>query len=213
VSVSLNEVEATAKKAARGAGYSWGMAEEAAKTTRWLCAHGLDGCASLAALLGKTDGAVLADMAPKSLTDEWHASSGMLCPVMTGAALSDCATRLRQTDIHLANITEPVLILPFVVAAARQLGTTITVAWDGLSATTDGTDISWKGDEDLTAATTVRVTIRIGGTLDRSAPHHTRAAPDAAVWNRLHQLAGRTYAPATEESRLLGAGVGVSDNE
>ncbi|NND22495.1 MAG: DUF3726 domain-containing protein, partial [Silicimonas sp.] len=42
MSYSLNEVEATAKKAARGAGYPWGLAEEAAKATRWLCAHDID---------------------------------------------------------------------------------------------------------------------------------------------------------------------------
>ena len=33
MSLSLNEVESTAKKAARGAGYPWGLAEEAAKAT------------------------------------------------------------------------------------------------------------------------------------------------------------------------------------
>ena len=51
MSYALNEVEATAKRAARGAGYSWGLAEEASKATRWLCAKGIDGSAVLAGLL------------------------------------------------------------------------------------------------------------------------------------------------------------------
>jgi hypothetical protein len=212
VSVSLNEVEATAKKATRGAGYSWGIAEEAAKATRWLCAHGFDGCASLSALLRKTDRAVLAEMAPTALTQEWCASSGALCSIMAGAALSDCAMRLKQTDIQMVSVVEPLLVLPFAAAAARQLGVTITVAWDGQSATTDGAEISLSDAAGMAAAK-ARLTIRIGGTLGRTTPHYTRTAPDAAVWDKLHQLAGRTYAPATEESRLLGAGVGVSDNE
>ena len=36
---SLNEIESLAKKAARGAGLDWGLAEEAGKTTRcWVIA-------------------------------------------------------------------------------------------------------------------------------------------------------------------------------
>ena len=40
MNLSLNEVEATAKKATRGAGYPWGLAEEAGKAVRWLCGAG-----------------------------------------------------------------------------------------------------------------------------------------------------------------------------
>lgn len=54
--LSLNEVQVTAKKAARGAGYPWGIAEEAGQAARWLCSHGLDGCAALAGVLARFDG-------------------------------------------------------------------------------------------------------------------------------------------------------------
>jgi hypothetical protein len=33
------------------------------------------------------------------------------------------------------------------------------------------------------------------------------------VWSRLEEFTYRTYAPATEESRALGAGAGLSDND
>ena len=33
---SLNEIESLCKKAARGAGMSWGLAEEAGKAAKWL---------------------------------------------------------------------------------------------------------------------------------------------------------------------------------
>ena len=33
---SLYEIEVTGKRAARGSGFSWGLAEEAGKATRWL---------------------------------------------------------------------------------------------------------------------------------------------------------------------------------
>lgn len=211
--VSLNEVEAAAKKAARGAGYSWGMAEEAAKATRWLCANGFDGCGSLAALLRRSDNAELTEMATTTLTSEWRAASGALCPILVGAALSDNAKRLEQTEIRMVNVVEPMLVLPFAALAARQLGTTITVTWAGLRATTDGLNVGWSSDHDPIASTTNRVAISIGGTLGWTKPHQTRAAPQVAVWGWLQQLAARTYAPATEQSRVLGAGVGTSDSD
>ena len=40
---SLNEIEAIGKRAARGAGLPWGLAEEAGKAARWLTARGLPG--------------------------------------------------------------------------------------------------------------------------------------------------------------------------
>ncbi|MEO0980892.1 MAG: DUF3726 domain-containing protein, partial [Pseudomonadota bacterium] len=40
-----------------------------------------------------------------------------------------------------------------------------------------------------------------------------RATPDPDSWTRLGVLAHRTYAPATDESRLRGAGAGLSDND
>lgn len=79
-SFALNEVEATAKNAARGAGYSWGMAEEAAKATRWLCANGIDGCKALARVLAQADEIGPREMAPRDLSGDWAAEAGALCP-------------------------------------------------------------------------------------------------------------------------------------
>ena len=70
MSFALIEVEATAKKAARGAGHSWGMAEEAARAARWLCAHGIDGVAGLARALARVDGSDPRQHAPARLAVE-----------------------------------------------------------------------------------------------------------------------------------------------
>ncbi|MEO1102920.1 MAG: DUF3726 domain-containing protein, partial [Pseudomonadota bacterium] len=80
---SLNEVEALARKATRGAGYSWGMAEEAGKATRWTCAAGWPGANALAHLLTQTDGTSTADLGPTSIHGTWTARTGLLCPLTT----------------------------------------------------------------------------------------------------------------------------------
>lgn len=209
MSYALNEVEATAKRAARGAGYSWGLAEEAAKATRWLCAQGLDGPAFLAALLEAGYAANLSAHVPQDLQAEWQAAAP-LCPLGTGAALSDCAAQLQTAPLATGPVSQPAMILPFAALAARQLGACVTVEGEGFQAVTDGTGLQCEGVLPETAA---RLTIRAAGSLTNANPSCTRAEPEEAAWAVLNRFAHKTYAPATEESRLLGAGAGLSDND
>jgi hypothetical protein len=214
MSHSLNEVEATAKRAARGAGFCWGLAEEAGKAARWLCANGQDGCGVLARLLDDLDGEPLSALSPMSLDGEWTSPSGRLCPLMAGVTLSDCASRLDEGDIIMSGVMHPALILPFSASAAQQRKGDVTVSWDGLSAVTNSSGMRLvEAASAFTAVAAARVRVRSGGTVDPLTPHATRATPDAEHWATLNRFAHRTYAPASEASRLLGAGAGLSDND
>ena len=104
----------------------------------------------------------------------------------------------------------PALLLPFAANAARQLDMTVTVIAGQCTAVTNGTAVSCSGNLPTQAE---RVDIRIGDPIGTVSPTCTRAAPDPAIWALLNSFAHRTYAPATEESRLLGAGAGLSDND
>lgn len=212
MTLSLNEIEVTARKAARGAGYSWGLAEEAGKATRWLCAHGMDGCAALAGLLTLVDSADLPDRSPIADGPAWKAPGGTLCPLIAGAALSDRAYQVGGSELRLENVTLPILLAPFAALLGRQTGQTVTVAWPGTQLCTDGARIGLTGAlrDDPGSAT---VTVTAGGTIDAPNPARGRADPDPAAWKILNAFAHRTYAPATEESRLRGAGAGLSDND
>ena len=199
---SLNEVEATAKKAARGAGYSWGLAEEAGKAVRWLCAQGVDGCAALAGLLAKIDGIPLAKFAPDTDVTPWRAQADALCPITTGCVLSDRAAQLAQNTFQTGPITSPALLFPFAAYAAVGNGC-ITLTWPSGYAVTDGENLSLRGQLELTCK---RIDVSRSGTLENANQACTRAAPDPSVWQALNRFAHRTYAPATDASRLKGAG-------
>ncbi len=190
---SLNEVEATAKKAARGAGYSWGVADEAGFAARWLTARGVDGCAALAALLRRMDGVDFNAAKPDMTQDDW-AAAGPLCPLSTGCLMSDLGRR----DYSIGPVAVPILVLPFV---AGRGGAAIETA-NG-TVTTDGESVCFNGIIDESASRViVAAPIVMPDRLDRS----DRANPDPAAWATLLAFAHRTYAPATEESRLKGAG-------
>ncbi|WP_146347185.1 DUF3726 domain-containing protein [Phaeobacter marinintestinus] len=191
MSFSLNEVDAMAKRATRGVGYAWGLAEEAGKATRWLCAHSLDGVSVLAA----------------TLEDDPDPSS---CPLIAGTALSDKAADLTDAPLTLIDLSQPMLLLAFAGSAARQLGHPVTLTCNSVVAVTDGSGLALSGTFPIQAKT---VDIRLGGQMDTPLQTATRVTPDQNAWATLERFAHRTYAPATEESRRLGAGAGLSDND
>lgn len=211
---ALIEVEAMAKKAARGAGYSWGMAEEAANATRWLCAAGFDGVAALAVVLAQTNGLNQREMAPSLLAGDWQAGTGTMCPLMAGATLSDCTDYWAKDGKRIANVIAPILLVPFAASSARQLGTTVTLETNDARVVTDGSAISISSKHDAALfATAETINVRTGGQLDHPLPAQLRANPSDADWATLNTFAHRTYAPDTEASRLRGAGAGLTDND
>ena len=207
LNLSLNEVAATAKKAARGAGYSWGMAEEAAAAVRWLAASGIEGCAPLVALLDQADGAP-ENHRPNVAGPIWQASGSGVCPLAAGTALADHSTGLVALQTRIADVMAPVLLLACAADAARMTGRAVSVACGTEALTTDGTRLGGtslpeRGDVDIS----------FGGALETPRAPMSRATPAPEVWAALNAFAERTYAPASEASRLMGAGAGTNDND
>jgi len=213
---SMNEVEVLAKKAARGAGQSWGLAEETGKAVRMLAGQGIDTTGYLVTLLGANDGVAYSDIAPADVGGVWTAAGGQLCPLVTGACLSDRAAEIGAGRVlTLESIAFPVFLIPFAQAVARQSGRTIRLSWADVSVFADGTQVRVEGNESaLTAAEVGRAEICA---VDTPAGHAMeqcdRAAMSQTAAAGLNGFAQRTYAPATEASRLAGAGAGLSDND
>ena len=210
MSFSLNEIEATAKKATRGAGYPWGLAEEAGKATRWLCAQGVDGCMALADLLHRVDGDDLAGFRPQVTKTPWVAPNGVLCPLMTGATLSDLGANVVTDGIELGAVASPVLLAPFVAPLAQDMERPVSLALDETVLIVTGNTLPGPYTP---PAFVGRVAVHICETHDAPNNLQERATPEPAIWSALLSFAHRTYAPATEASRRKGAGAGLTDTD
>ncbi len=211
MSYSLNEVQAMAKRAARGAGLDWGMAEEAAWAARWLCRAGLPGVEILSHLLVRRqsqDGT----LATRDQSTIWTARQGDLSPLFAGPALSDSMVDLLHGPFRLQAVRQPLMLLPFASSAATQLDRVVALRWDGGEASVGQPGLCLTGTAPDLADVEVACLSPHRDT-ELHALTHTRADPDPAAWNRLGNLAHATYAPATEASRRLGAGAGLSDND
>jgi len=216
---SLNEVEATVKKAVRAVGYPWGLAEEAGRSARWLCHYGHDGCAAVIRHLSVFDGLIDSDNldahSPCTQTGIWRADVAPLCPFYSGVSLSDHAQPLVNEllpiqELQLEQVVEPLLLCFFVAQAARQCNSIIRLDWQGGSVVADAHKASVT-DNSQSVLSDVTMSL-----VDTQIAHDTvsqRGYPGEKTWQVLNQYAARTYAPATEESRLKGAGAGLSDND
>lgn len=217
MSWSLNEIEGLARKAARGSGFSWGLAEEAGKATRWLCAADLPGADLLAALLTRNDKVPYDTICPQEDTGTWKASGGQLCPLIAGAALCDRANDLANgKTIECGATSYPLLMVPFMAGAADLTGQTLTISWPGISISRSAEGTHYQIDEraQLTVEMAENVTVAQGvAAASKSHRRAYRGHISADIAEVLTKLAHRTYAPDTPESRLAGAGAGLTDND
>ena len=191
MSWSLVETEALARKAARGGGYSWGQAEDAGAAVRWLEVRGLPGAAALLALL------------------EMPGDTGS-CPIAHGTNLCDRGEP--PVPVTIADMRSPVLLVPFLAWVTKPDDLYLAVSL-GAARIVLGPDGVWLDD---VHGLPERAEVRISVTTRPAAPPiavRDRCTCGADVMQALDWFAARTYAPATEQSRLAGAGAGLSDND
>ncbi len=216
MSWSLNELEAETRKAIRGAGLSWGLAEDGAKAVRWLAAQGVDPLPALRDILDRHGHANIAPTFTMAETGRWHAAAP-ICPITLGAALCDNAGRLATEPCVAGPVARPLLLIPFVATAARILGRPLQLDVNGspvvLNAQGDPSgDVSVL---DLPDVSNIHCAVAVGQ------PHASqfRAAStrgmeaDPQSWARIEAYVHRTYVPASEHSRRAGAGAGLIDND
>lgn len=199
MSWSLGETAALALKATRGAGMSWGLAEETAASVVWLHSRGLPGMSALCGYLGSAN---------TFRTDE------PACPIITGCALIDGSTEAPDrlsVSRDLGLVQAPLLLLPFV---ARLDPGTIWLHAPGLGGVADQTDGDRWQSHCLRGAASCRIEYRDRPQIDPGRERLTRLGEQfACCVDRLGTFAHRTYAPATGQSRMSGAGAGLTDND
>lgn len=201
--LSLAEIDALCRKAARGAGCPWGLAEEAGKAARWLASHGLPGPEALAALLD----------APRSCrcgNDEQAPG----CSLVLGARLSDEAGAIARRGAGFGAVAQPLLMLAQAGQAAAALGRPVALHWAGFHAVCvpDGLSLEHAETRDAPVAADVACTPAAVPASSRPPSTGARAVAPAAL-DRLERLAALTYAPATDASRSSGAGAANLDTE
>jgi hypothetical protein len=216
---TLVEIEGYFRKVARAIDLPWGLAEEAGKASRWLAAFNLPGPESMLRHLQNIEGKDYEQYKPiigaDAISELWQATGQTLCPIITGAAIADRVKLLLDGHtISLGAVAYPVLLAATIGQASRCHNMIITTSWAGVKLSCYGSGIRIEGNrDDLWLDNIDAVSCQqTFGTSPEHMPSTLAYAIDSDVWQLVDELAFRTYAPATAQSRA-GAGAGLSDND
>ncbi len=215
--LSIGELEALVLKACRGAGYSWGLSQEAGRAAAWLAIRGLPSADLFAFYLSQINGVDPVSLTPSGLNIDVTDNARPQCPVMTGALLSDYG-KLAGTNVDTGPIYSPAIILPFVAYCAKSAKT-------GMCMNINGAEVWLNGDGELTSLPPDydqifdlnRPSIVRIACLDECdgvpvTSESRRAVVSESRLQTLETLAHLTYVPASDQSRS-GAGAGLTDND
>ena len=205
ISWSLGETAALATKAARGAGMPWGLAAETGGAVSWLQARGIPGLAALCQYLKwRCSGSV-------ALWPDHSSASTFYCPIALGTSYMDGALPVNLT---IDNVRGPLLMLPFI--AKRHNEQPMQVDFGDISIYLSS-DVFFSSYRDINLLINqAKCTIKNANDPPDMKPYMFANRVPSYFFGcvkALDEFAKKTYAPATEESRLTGAGAGLNDND
>ncbi len=209
MSWSLGETKTLAVKAASGSGMSWGLAEEAGFAVHWLQRRGAPGLRALAALL-EWQAESPEDCLPIRHFSEVGGPTGVLNPIELGARLID---KNQCSGSGPGKLYQPLLLAPFIATVASSRG--CKLKWGEVSILLNGGSMQTSVNPEalLTGHATCCVSAINDDAFSPGRLHERVPDSEADAIARLGFFAARTYAPATESSRLAGAGAGLNDND
>ena len=201
---SFSEIDTTAKRASKAAGFSWGIAEEIGKSIRSLELFGLPGIINLKNYLKK-----IKQKHPKKIAKiekENKIDDRELCPIYSGVALLDSCLELEKLkSIKFYNLSYPLLILPFISKASEIISKKILVQYDNTSflLNFDKSIFSKSIDKQIQSLANV-VNIEF---------IENKNSFSEQDWKELYKLSEETFVNESDSSKAKAAGAGLTDND
>ena len=201
---TLSEIDTTSKRAAKGAGFSWGIAEEVGKNMRLLELFGLPGIKNL--------NQFLKDYKEKQfqkvtlISDTNNANKYPFCPIILGVNFIDQVNLLdKKINIQISNVAFPLLFLPFVSRASEMIGKRIFLKIEEkefLLNLNQSIYSNYLKNEILEVCNTINISF-----IENSNSFNENE------WKELYKLSEDTFVKETESLKISGAGAGLTDND
>lgn len=224
---SIGEVDSLVLKACRGAGYSWGLAQEAGNAAAWMAMQGMPSLDEFALLVQKIDKMTVNELTPVNIglsagdtnIQHWSAPARGVCPVLAGLAFAE--SDLSQVDwvagVVMENILQPLVLTHFVARAADQLTLNLVVTIGATEIVCGEQQARFVADRvdqpGFAGPEQSDVIIRRSARGQQAGTIYQRASGLESGMEVLQHYAHRTYVPASEDSRNSGAGAGILDND
>ena len=201
---TLSEIDTTSKRAAKGAGFSWGISEEIGKNMRLLELFGLSGIKNLNKYLKDYKIKQFQKIALISEINE--TKKNPFCPIILGTNFIDQVNLLdKKNSIKIINVAFPILFLPFVSRASEVIGKRIFLKIDEkefLLNLNQSIYSNYLKNEILENCNSVSINfIENNNSFNEN------------EWKELYKLSEDTFVEETESLKIGAAGAGLTDND
>ena len=201
---TLSEIDTTSKRAARGAGFSWGIAEEVGKNMRLLELYGLPGIKNLNKFLKDYKEKQFQKITLISETN--YASKNPFCPITLGTNFIDQVNLLdKKSNIQISNLAFPILFIPFVSRASEIVGKKIFLKVDDkefLFNLNQSIYSNYLKNEILENCNNINISFL-----------ENNNSFNEDEWKELYKLSEDTFVEETESLKIGAAGAGLTDND
>ena len=201
---TLSEIDTTSKRAARGAGFSWGIAEEVGKNMRLLELFGLPGIKNL--------NQFLKDYKEKQfqkvtlISDTNNTNKYPFCPITLGVNFIDQVNLLdKKTNIQISNVAFPLLFLPFVSRASEMIGKRIFLK-------IEEKEFLLNLNQSIYSNYLKNEILKVCNTINISFIENSNSFNENE-WKELYKLSEDTFVEETESLKISGAWAGLTDND
>ena len=201
---SLSEIETTAKRASRAAGYSWGIAEEVGKSIRLSELFGFPGIKHLNQYYQNKKKIKFSDI---KLINKVNKSNGLsFCPIILGVNFIDQVKNVDNLkSCSIEKLAYPLLLLPFLSRSSEIIGKKLLFSFDDskflLNFNMSIFSNSWNKEIPILAN---QVEISFLNNEDNFSDKD---------WKNLYKLAEDTFVEETDSLRQGAAGAGLTDND
>ena len=201
---TLSEIDTTSKRATRGAGFSWGIAEEVGKNMRLLELYGLPGIKNLNKFLKDYKEKQFQKITLISETN--YASKNPFCPITLGTNFIDQVNLLdKKLNIQISNLAFPILFIPFASRASEIVGKKIFLKIDDkefLFNLNQSIYSNYLKNEILENCNNINISFLENNNLFNE-----------DEWKELYKLSENTFVEETESLKIGAAGAGLTDND
>ena len=201
---SFSEIDTTAKRASKAAGFSWGMAEEIGKSIRSLELFGLPGILNLNNYLKK-----IKQEHPKKIEKiekENKTGDKELCPIYSGVAFLDrCLELEKLKSLKFYNVSYPLLMLSFISRASEVMSKKILVQFDNSS-------FLLNFDKSIFSKNIEKQSQSIAKVVNIEFIENKNSFSEQD-WKELYKLSEETFVDESDSLKKTGAGAGLTDND
>ena len=201
---SLSEIETTAKRASRAAGYSWGIAEEVGKSIRISELFGFPGIKHLNQYYQNKKKENFEEI---KLINKINKSDGSsFCPIILGVNFIDQVKNIETlTKCSVENLAYPLLLLPFLSRGSEIIGKKLLISFDNykflLNFNVSIFSNFWDKKIPMLAN---QIEISFLNNEDNFSDQD---------WKSLYKLAEDTFVEETDSLKEGAAGAGLTDND